>query len=254
MQYKNAYNRACVNNTTSDFYDYVTKIWLWCFGYDQPLDEDSPTPPLDPPDSLTTFPGLEDDVDDNVKTIRGQYIKMLRLVCIPRSQIIISSDLPSRQKLRQWYYQQCKTLRQRETHSEAHALLQSIHPTDAKKPRKLGLLQAYAKWCWADRVKETFDQRWALLEPKYNAAKVQGEDVRKEKSAEWMKLQRSVLKELWEKEDQETKDAVAAMIEVEHQKAVEAASICLAPPTSPEEYDQYVFILLRIATSKRYVT
>ncbi|KAF7790581.1 hypothetical protein EIP86_001537 [Pleurotus ostreatoroseus] len=218
MKYKPAFQRACANKSTSEFYNSIVKIWLTLYGYDLPIEEDSPVPPPEAPEvPPAAYPGLV-DVDDDTKAARGKYIKALRV------------------KLRQWFYQSSKNVRNRELHAEAEALLQSSR--EPKKPRKLGVLQGYAKWCWKDRIKPTFDVRWSPYEHEFTAASNRGKDIRKEKAARWMKIQRAVLKELWQQEDEETKVAVQAMIDEHHKQALEEAEKGLDIPTTAEDYDR----------------
>ncbi|KAF7790754.1 hypothetical protein EIP86_001711 [Pleurotus ostreatoroseus] len=237
-RYKPEFQRACANSTTSEFYNSILKIWLTLYGYDLPIEEDSPVPPPEPPEvPPAAYPGMN-DVDDDTKTARGLYIKALRVVRTFLESRASSSNSVALQKLRQWFYQSCKNVRNRELQTEAEALLQSSR--DPKKPRKLGLLQGYAKWCWKDRIKPTFDVRWSPYEREFTAASDKGKDIKKEKAAKWMKVQRAVQKELWQREDEETKAAVKAMIDEHHKQALEEAEkgLDMDTPTTAEDYDR----------------
>ncbi|KAF7797726.1 hypothetical protein EIP86_008926 [Pleurotus ostreatoroseus] len=196
-RYKPEFQRACANGTTSEFYNSILKIWLTLYGYDLPIEEDSPVPPPEPPEvPPAVYPGMN-DVDDETKAARGLYIKSLRVVSTFPESRASSPNGAALQKLRQWFY------------------------------------QSY-------RIKPTFDVRWSPYESEFTAASDRGKDIKKEKAAKWMQVQRAVLKELWQREDEETKAAVKAMIDEHHKQALEEAEkgLDMDIPTTAEDYDR----------------
>ena len=98
------------------------------------------------------------------------------------------------------------------------------------KPRRVAGFQFYQTLHNDTRIAPVYEQRLA------EAVREAG-DTTLDKAAR-MALRQQVVKEAWESESKEEQDRVHTLAEADYQRRKTEHAAGLAPPTTPEEYEQ----------------
>ena len=126
--------------------------------------------------------------------------------------------------------------------AEVETFLRAVKKGEtSRQPRKPSEVSQYAKMFWDDRIKSVIEEEMAPIEADLQARQARGEKLgpSAKKSAR-MKIQPTLIKQLYENEDEETKAQVRASVQqvLEEQKA--EAVHGLGDPQTPEDYNRYV--------------
>ncbi|KAF7791819.1 hypothetical protein EIP86_002843 [Pleurotus ostreatoroseus] len=223
-KYEDQWTLARHNNNAGEFYSRITRLWMKKYPLDLPLEQDSSDPLPDPPEV-----GLEEVigvgiVSDEEAEKRAKLYENLRT------------------RLMQWYHNRYGGVRMSSQKAQVNTFLKAVKKSEtAKQPRKPSELGMYTKMFWDDKIKTPIAEALKPIEAELEAKQARGEHVPKNaKRVARMKLQPSLIKQLYDLEDNETKMQVRTAVEEIHQENLANAVQGLGKPQTPEEYHQAI--------------
>lgn len=212
-----------------DFYTKITRMYSIKYAgleYTDDLSEEVD----DPEEDALDFEDEEDLSEEEAQTRAEDFasLRTVRFLFVEWTYLALMTF----QKIGQWYRHRYRSLK---TGSTAWAdIFESVNKAAPPAPRRPRVVQYYSSLFYQDRIKEVFETEWnrvcdlPVAEGSRKPAKIN--------------VRNRVTKELWEKEDEETRGTVERAVDAHHLKAMAQYKTLRALPTTRTAEDYHLYV------------